>query len=387
MFRPFASRARTKLTLVLALFLYTNLFYAYVDVEEIIANIEDQLKSRTISIYPTKFSILNFFTNERTSSLSKYKGEANQQSLSHDVMAVEMIKKLRHSSKPKKLEKSQAVFLTSDVKLSKFNQYEDHHKERSTIGEVILDSLITQILWVNSSKDNNVPIYSMVAAHARSLFVDTKIWRRFYDIMQSMAQKEKKTTEDISLILYNSNLEDFLITIEDPDTIDESFVLEKVELVKKTIEDVKDEASAQVAAAQQVIKVKESQLEDKKSQLEYKDNQVESLSKEIEVHKSQMSIVEKNIVQKSEKQAKWLAFSIYIIILLIPISLGLFIYKIFKYNIFLGVPSIITILGFLGFTFSFKEVYPKLKEWFKTKLIVRKKEALFGENRDNQAAK
>ena len=34
------------------------------------------------------------------------------------------------------------------------------------------------------------------------------------------------------------------------------------------------------------------------------------LSKEIEVHKSQMSIVEKNIVQKSEKQAKWLAFSI-----------------------------------------------------------------------------
>ena len=147
-------------------------------------------------------------------------------------MAINEIINLRGGKIFRKLQDCKAIFVSSDNKLSRYNYLEYQHNNRSSITEVINDRILTQILWVKNPNESRLPLFSAIAAHSRALFVDRIIWKKFFDVISTMHNKNKLTGEELSLLVYSQNLEDLLIIEESPDAINEEYIKQKVELIR-----------------------------------------------------------------------------------------------------------------------------------------------------------
>ena len=206
------------------------------DVREFIVNLEDILNKKGIEIeWKTNVDLNNFIpTNiEIRNLIKKYKPEQDLFHQNHDLAAIDKIGVLR--TKPvRKIENTNAFFLTSDGRLSRFNFTEMGHKENATVGEVILDRLLAIILWL---KDPNTrpPLKSIIAAYSRDLFIKRRIWDRFYHVLQQLRQENKANDENITMLFYHGYIEDVLREIDESeaDKITQEFVLDKIENATK----------------------------------------------------------------------------------------------------------------------------------------------------------
>ena len=137
----------------------------------------------------------------------------------------------------RQIQHCKALFLTSDNGLSRFNFIEMGHKDNRTVSEVILDRLLTNILWLRNPS-SKLPIKSILAAHSRNLFVQRRVWERFYNILKNLRQQEKVQDENISTLFYHGYIEDVLSQFEDSeaDKITEEFTLETIEKAAKFLE-------------------------------------------------------------------------------------------------------------------------------------------------------
>lgn len=193
---------------------------------EILANLEEKLYDNyNINIYKTN-NLLNQFEvdNNLISKLRKYKNNSPTISITHDLKAIEAIKRIRNS-KYSKLEKTNSLFLTSDQKLTKFN-FEQDHKDDSTINEVIIDRMLTNVLWFkNPTRNSNLPLFSVISMHSSSLFIDEEVWDKFSSVLENMKENNKIKEFDITVMLFNDKFEEKLLDIEgDLNKIDENFI-------------------------------------------------------------------------------------------------------------------------------------------------------------------
>ena len=118
-----------------------NLGISNVEINEILANLEDVLLEKyNIAVFETGQLLQDYQIDEKDILLLRnYKKNSPQVSVEHDLKAIEVIKRVR-GKKFGKLEKSRAIFLTSDHRLTRYNFERDHQMD-STINEVILDQL------------------------------------------------------------------------------------------------------------------------------------------------------------------------------------------------------------------------------------------------------
>jgi hypothetical protein len=111
------------------------------------------------------------------------------------------------------------------------------HRENGTICEVILDSLLTNILWL---KDPNaqISLKSMIAAYSRDLFVKRRVWERFYEALRKVKQEQNVSDETISMLFYHNYIEDSLTGFDEAqiDEITPEFALEEIEGAAKSKE-------------------------------------------------------------------------------------------------------------------------------------------------------
>lgn len=211
------------------------------DAREFITNIEDILHEEGIEIELVKEVDLQTYdpTNEELRDLiGIYKPSQDLFHQNHDLAAIEKTKELR--GKPvRKIEDSKACFLTSDVRLSRFNFIEMEHKENGTICEAILDRVLTNILWLKDPS-TKPPLKSIIAAHSRDLFIRRRIWDRFYDRLQQLRQEGKVKDENISMLFYHGYIEGVLKEIDEQeaDKITAEFVLEEIEKAAKFKEEM-----------------------------------------------------------------------------------------------------------------------------------------------------
>ncbi|MFW9875277.1 MAG: hypothetical protein ACFFG0_19390 [Candidatus Thorarchaeota archaeon] len=245
------------------------------DIREFIQKIEVKLYDFGIETDPTNINIETYEPNrDQIENLSKYKKPLPYQNdtiYRHDLAAIYKIRSLRKSSK-RQIEKSGAIFLTSDQRLSQYN-FEVMHKARGTVCEVILDRLLTNILWLkNPTIVREIPLLSIMAIHSNELFVDRRIWRRFYETVTQLKKDNKIKDKDISMLFYNNHIEDVLSVYDESELekITPDLIFSEVRKITDHIDkEITDKLTSQrkifeekIATAQKNEQLKLNKLED-----------------------------------------------------------------------------------------------------------------------------
>lgn len=209
-------------------------------VKEFIMNIENILEKNGIAIEGVANIDLDKYmpsNKELRALMGKYKPWQSTFYQNHDLAALENIMEIR--KKPmRRIEDSKAFFLTSDARFSTLNLLEMGHKENGTVCEIILDRLLTNLLWLKDPCAN-LSIKSIIAAHSRGIFIQKRVWNTFYEVIKVMKQRGEVEDEAISTLFYHSYIEDVLREVDETKVheITPEFVLEKIEEASKLPEE------------------------------------------------------------------------------------------------------------------------------------------------------
>jgi hypothetical protein len=282
-----------------------NKGWSKTDAREFIINIEQNLRQQGIRIEWIKGINLKSYSVDGAlrNGLRKYKPDQNPFGQNHDLASIAIIREMRGKS-IRKLEDSKAFFLTSDVKLSRFN-LETEHKRTGTICETILDRLFTNILWLKNP-NAKPPLKSIIAAHSRDLFVNRRIWEKFYGVLQELKKSGKANDEGISTLFWHSYVEDALKSIEetDSDKITPQFVLEEIEKAGKQKEEDFEKTRKEIEKIEKLGKEKEKDFEKKKKELEETMREMETKFKTRE--REFLENLESVATEKSRTEREWL---------------------------------------------------------------------------------
>lgn len=217
--------------------------WSEIDIINKIRSIPEDLKNLEIEIKNTDVNIKKFVPKEEYFEiLKKFKDMTSNYKINHDVAAIEEIKKIRRGLKSK-IEESKAFFLTSDIKLSEANYLKMSHKENHTITEVVPDRFLTNILWLKDPESfKDLPLNAVISANSKELFIDKRVWERFYENLKNLKISKKIDDSDISLLFYDDYFKNKLLNFNefDKELSDEVFILEGIEEAKKRLsEDTK----------------------------------------------------------------------------------------------------------------------------------------------------
>jgi hypothetical protein len=220
------------------------------DVRQFIANIDDKLHAKKIDIYPTALNTETYEPKppEVRQTLAKYKSHQNNTTQNHDLAALELINKIR--SKPlRRIEEAKALFLTSDIKLARFNYLEMKHNEFGTIPETIIDRVLTNILWLKKpNKGAKFSIDTLIAFHSKGLFLDKDVWIKFLQFVSELRKKGKIDEKDMTILLYDRQLTRTL-RIKGQNIIpsmNEDWVFDRLEEAKKRMDATRDKEISQL---------------------------------------------------------------------------------------------------------------------------------------------
>lgn len=188
---------------------------------QFMSRIEEELWKLGIRIEPTDVNLRKYRPNpDSSSALGKYKPEQGIRGQNHDLAAMERISQIR-GSPVRRLEVSGALFLTSDVRLTNFNIVEDAHSKKGTVAEVILDRVLTNVLWLKHPRLlKEFPLGSIISMHSRHLFIDRDVWSRFYEIIGQLRQSGSIDDRDIAILLYDQQIQEVLKGFRRTEVID-----------------------------------------------------------------------------------------------------------------------------------------------------------------------
>lgn len=291
--------------------LYSNLKrkgWSKTEAREFIINLEQNLQQRGITIEWGKHINLNKYTpdEELRDVIKKYKPDQSAFHRNHDLAAIAKINEFRGKT-VRRIEDSKALFLTSDARLSRFNFVELEHKQNGTICETILDRLLANILWLKNPH-TAPPLKSIIAAHSRDLFVNRRVWDRFYEVLQELRRQKKIKDDDISTLFWHSYVEDALRSIEETETnkITPQFVLGEIERAGK----LKEEAVEKRMRGIEKAKEEEMEAKIKKKEREFLESLERSIS-EVESEKDRewlenIQRIKESLREHSEtRAARW----------------------------------------------------------------------------------
>ena len=288
------------------------------DIVLLITSIEDKISELGVKIETTSIDVENYTPqNDKTRSLmAKYKPLQPLVSQNHDIAAIEKIKKIRERER-RTLEDSKAIFLTSDGNLSKYNFIEMGHREAGTVCEVLLDRFITSILWLKHP-DLKLSLETLIATCYRDVFINVRIWERFYDHAHELKQNEVISDKDISALLWWDYLEDVLCYLneQDADKITQEFVLAKTreargvsQILDKKTKETEGRLEKQQreidALKQNVYLLSQERDDDKKEKQQQELNAlIEKMYAEIQERADKEERQKKIIKNNAEKMAK-----------------------------------------------------------------------------------
>ncbi|MEO0302042.1 MAG: hypothetical protein ABIM98_08755 [candidate division WOR-3 bacterium] len=284
-------------------------------------------------------------SKEEYLKISQYKPDQNLLGQKHDICAIEKIKEIR--GKPQReIENCIALFLSSDLRLANFNLNELGHKNNFTVCEVISDRLLTTLLWLkNPTIVKELPL-EMLLSTQEEILIDRAIWDKFYDNLLKLRENNKISEENISILIYYSDIFEDLGMVKDRDVITEKFILEKIENSKRKMdEDTKRRIEEEI----------------KKMEEKY----TEEMAKKDKEWQEKLKEIKSKLKQKAEKEAKKKSNLIWgIPVVLIIISIILTKLEGLTQTIFILI-SLFSILGIKIDMFKFKE---KIYNWYFNKI-------------------
>lgn len=320
-------------------------------VNEFISTLEDKIKRFNIGIEYTDVDLRKYNPDcvdnpdEIRLNLAKYKPQimytsdtAFVESQNHDLASICLIRKKREKL-PRKIENSEYIFLTSDLKLSKFNLEIFGHKNTGTIPEVIPDRLLATILWLKDPTLNpNLPVYIIIASYSNTLLISRGVWRRFYQILLHLKEEGKISKDDIATLFYHNYIETVLLEFSEEEIaeINEEFVLKSIEEATKKME-------------KNIEKRKEKEI---KSEYEYKIRQREQEAAK-RAREEEIIKIKEIIKEKSKREARWYSICI---IGAVAIGLPLILYYYLSTYFVIGISILSLLVSITG-------GYHELKDW------------------------
>jgi len=205
--------------------------------KDFIINIEEKLSDLGLEIELIENVNLNNYNPKKPEYLSRilhYKPEIGGLYQNHDLAAIDKIDELRGGYPIWKIEKIKYFFLSSDKGLVNFNIKEMGHERDGTVGEVILDRILTNILWLENP-NANISLKSIISAHSQGLFIQRSVWEKFSTILQQLKREGKVNNDKISSLFYHKYIEDVLRKIDEPEVkkIDRNLVIREIEKASK----------------------------------------------------------------------------------------------------------------------------------------------------------
>lgn len=203
------------------------------DNRDFILSIEQKLSEQKIQIETIPDLEIHSYEprrNEDRETLERYKPDQGKEQQNHDLIILEQIKKLRRQS-VRNIQDAGVLFLTSDLKLAKFNfEYFGHHSD-VTISEAIPDFLLTNFLWLqNPSFSSEIPLQVLISAHSQHLFVPRNVWEKFVKVIRRLKDTNSISDDKVAALLYHGHIEEVLKDIDETEcdsVITPDFVLEK----------------------------------------------------------------------------------------------------------------------------------------------------------------
>ena len=326
------------------------------DVIEFLTNLEDTLNEKGIVIESTNIDLTNYkpVDKDAINKLEKYKDFQSSHGQAHDLAAIYSIKDIRGKS-IRKFEDVSALFLSSDVQLSKYDLKERGHEAHKTIGEVILDRSLTSILWL---KDPNadISLKAIIESHSQDLFIRRRVWDKFFNVLQELRQDDKINDENVSMFFYHGQVESLLKGLNDDEIekITPEFVLRGIENAEK-------------------LKKKDVQeMEEKEKDF------FDELKKEQKEHSEKLETIQMGLKRAADKEANKYAH-----LLAIPISSAIlgfsllilyYVYEFLKqsgdsYYIIIAIGFIGVFLTVSGIPKHQEGIYSRIHNYFKNKLF------------------
>ncbi len=268
--------------------------------------------------------------NGRYSRITNYKPDQILLAQKHDIYAIEKIREIRKRPK-REIENCDAFFLTSDLKLAKFNFNELVPKENTTIPEVISDRFLTTFLWLkNPNIMKELPLEIILSTQSE-LLIDINLWNRFYDNLIKLKNEGTVSEEDISTLLYSHQLEQDFASITNLEEISTDFILKEIEKSKRKINE------------ETMKKIEE---EREKIEAEYK----EKIVQKDEEYLKRINNIKENIKIKATNKAKRYTNLIMICICLFLLLVGI-VLLVKKMKTFGGILILMPIIYYLLSTF------------------------------------
>ncbi|MHA1972681.1 MAG: hypothetical protein ACTSW1_06805 [Candidatus Hodarchaeales archaeon] len=267
-----------------------------------------------------------------------------EQARYHDLAIIQKIKELRRTPK-REIEKSEAIFLTSDMKLSKFDYIEFGHKENKTVCEVISDRLLTNILWLKDPTVlKEIPLISLIAIHSHELFIDRRIWIRFYRNLRKLKEEGHIQDRDVSMLFYHNYIEQVLLKLDENDLekITPKLILEEIDKRGKAIE---AEVEAKLRKQEVLFNEKIAEVREKQKEWETK---LQRVKENIRIDSRRKSAVLANII-------------VWIAAILVVMTVFMLVLKFSKVNP-AWVSALCMVLEILGIKFDFLGVISNIKD-------------------------
>lgn len=370
--------------------------YTETDVIELIGGLEDRLQELKIGIKRTGIELNSYTPKNKDifSFLCRYKYYQAGFFQNHDLAVLEKMPKYRKRT-VRRFEDANTYFVTSDFKLARINYVEMGHKENHTIAEVILDRLLTNILFLKNPR-GNLSIKSIISAYSRGLFVRRRIWEKFYETLTQARENKKIDERSVTLLFYNRFIERELSSMDDEqgEVINEEFVINTVEKavaeyeknVKGRLEDekikgelkYKKEIEKQRQSYERDIKIKENEF------LEVLNSEKIKYEEEKEAEKaSLLATIENNLREETKNSSRRIAVLVRMavgIVLALPLiilAVNLIFSKISNENL-MSLLSIIRYIVFVidCFVVSIHRIWEKFEEHIFNKAFERKKKRI-----------
>jgi hypothetical protein len=207
-----------------------------VDLQELVATIDVQLLKLGIDVEHTGVPLTRrTYGDDVLAKIREYKPGKRDASLVHDLAAIDAIKLIRRTEK-RLLEQCKAIFLTSDLRLARYDYDSGEHRSRRTVAEVIPDQLATNIVWLkNPTVGPLVPLSTAIALHGRGMLIDRSVWMSFYECLNELRSANAISDKDISLLFYNQYIERALRRFNDDgqSRVTREFVTDQIEKARE----------------------------------------------------------------------------------------------------------------------------------------------------------
>lgn len=270
------------------------------DSRNFVLSIEDKLAELQIQIEELKDVDINTYKPpkvELPQILEHYKPGQWQEGQNHDLIAIEqIIKRRRHSVR--NIQHAKVFFLTSDLKLAKFNFEQFGHKASYTVSEVIPDFLLANLLWLQNPESSlEMPIKLLISAHSQYLFVQREIWEHFMAVLRDLKDDKCVSDDKLAALLYHGRIEELLRDIDESerDTITREFVIEEIEKATIGIDET-------IACK---LKQKEAEVRDI-----FKQRLSRQQAQQNEEWLSRITNIKNNLRKRTNQKAFWAAFTL-----------------------------------------------------------------------------